>query len=274
MILYSTCPLGELKEVFKGMGFPISESALSEIIDRFDADGNGLIHFDEFQSVMLGLKSKKEENRWTLGLLGERIKGVISGSKVKPKVEHAFPLSDIQKLECVIFCHSESTMMYANSSWADLVFAVFIKDRETPLIFICSKKEHCRAWLDAFRTCVVKSIQLRADNGSKEAKTIASLPGWQHRIIRASLFSLVCIGDLEGLKRQLANPSQGSNINDQDEYNGYTALHYAVILGRMDIVKVLLQHRARVNVQDDNGMTPLDLGKSFAIGSNLLVNIV
>ena len=246
--------------MFKGMGFPISESALDDIIDRFDADGDGLINFDEFQSVMLDLKPKKEENRWTLGALGQRIKRSISGSKVEPKVEYAFPLSDIQKLECVNFCQSESTMMYANSSWADLVFAVFIKDRETPLILICSKKEHCRAWVDAFRTCVVKSIQLRADSGSNEAKKLRSLLGWQHRVIRASLFSLVCIGDLAGLQRQLANPSRGSNINDQDEYHGYTALHYAVILGRMDIVKVLLQHRSRVNLQDDNGRTPLDHG--------------
>jgi hypothetical protein len=251
--------------VFKAMGFPISESALNDIIDRFDADGDGLINFDDFQSVMLDLKPKKEENRWTLGSLGERIKRSISGSKVEPKVECAFPLSDIHKLEWVSFCHSESTMVYKNSNWADLVFAVFIKDRVTPLIFICSKKDHCKAWVDAFRICVVKSIQLRADSGSTEAKILRSLPGWQHRIIRASLISLVCIGDLEGLKRQLANSSRGLNINDQDEYHGYTALHYAVILNRIDIVKVLLQHRARVNLQDDDGRTPLDLGKSFTL---------
>ena len=36
----------ELKEVFSGMGVPISEKALSDIIDRFDADHDGTIDFD------------------------------------------------------------------------------------------------------------------------------------------------------------------------------------------------------------------------------------
>jgi hypothetical protein len=263
MFLYSQYSLGELKEVFKGMGVPISESALSDILDRFDDNGDGLIDFDEFQSVLHALELKKEEKRWTLGSLGEKIKKSISGSKVDPKVECAYPLSDIQKLECINFCHSESTKVYVDSSWAELVFAIFVKGRDVPLIVVCSKAEHCRAWVDAFGTCLVKSIQVRADNGSSEANKLRALPGWQHRIIRASLFSLVCIGDLAGLKRQLANPAPGTDINDQDEYHGYTALHYAVILGQTSIVKVLLQFRARVNLQDNDSRTPLDHGKLF-----------
>ena len=109
----------------------------------------------------------------------------------------------------------------------------------------------------------MKSLKVRADNGCNKSKAIQALPGWQHRIIRASLFSLVCIGDLAGLKRQLANPAPGTDINDQDEYHGYTALHYAVILGQTSIVKVLLQFRARVNLQDNDSRTPLDHGKLF-----------
>jgi hypothetical protein len=253
------------------MGVPISETALSDIIDRFDEDGDGLINFDEFQSVMQDLEPKKEEKRWTLGSLGEKIKRSISGSKIEPKVECAYPLSNIQKVECVNVCHSESTRVYVNSNWADLIFAVFIKGRtEGPLIVVCSKTEHCLAWVEAFRTCLLKSIQVRADNGSSEAKILRALPGWQHRIIRASLFSLVCIGDLVGLKRQLANPSPGIDINDQDEYHGYTALHYAVILGRTDIVKALLVARARVNLQDNDSRTPLDHGELY-IGTSWLI---
>lgn len=35
-----------------GMGVPIGEKTLSEIMDRFDSDHDGQIDFEEFESVM------------------------------------------------------------------------------------------------------------------------------------------------------------------------------------------------------------------------------
>ena len=149
--------------------------------------------------------------------------------------------------------------MFAHSSWGELVFAVYVKGRDDPLMIVCSKPEDRLAWVDALRTCYVKSMGLKADSGSESAKQIRGKVGWQHRIIRASIFSLVVCHDLSGLKERLANPSPGMDINDQDEYCGYTALHYAAILGDIGCAKLLLHHRARVDLQDFDQNTPLDV---------------
>lgn len=246
---------GELKEMFKGMGIPISEMALSDIIDWFDDDNDGLINFNEFQSVMRDLEPKTKETRWRS--LGEKIKKGISSLRVEPKVE-GYPLSDILRVELIDVCYSESTKVYVNTTWAKLVFAIFLSGRDGPLVVICSNMDQCLAWVDAFRICFVKSLKVRADHGCNKSKAIRALPGWQHCIIRASLFSLACIGDLNGVRRQLANPHSAMNINNKDEYHGYTALHYAAIVGRLDVVNLLLQYEARVNEQDNDGRTPLD----------------
>ena len=43
--LYLALDRCELKEVFSSMGVPISEKALSDIMDRFDDDNDGTIDF-------------------------------------------------------------------------------------------------------------------------------------------------------------------------------------------------------------------------------------
>ena len=48
----------------------------------------------------------------------------------------------------------------------------------------------------------------------------------------------------------------------KQEIGGTTALHLAAKLGYKDIVRVLLQHKASVNVADSNGCTPLYLAAS------------
>ena len=62
MFLYSHYSLGELKEVFKGMGVPISESALSDILDRFDDNGDGLIDFAADPKVVSGARDQRRQD--------------------------------------------------------------------------------------------------------------------------------------------------------------------------------------------------------------------
>lgn len=141
------------------------------------------------------------------------------------------------------------------------MFAIYVKGRTEPLIMVCSKPEHREAWVDAFKTCCVKSVQLRADNGSKVAKKIRNKVGWQHILIQASLFSVVICNDIKALREKLADPSPDINVNEPDEYYGYTALHFAVIFGDIEKAKLLLQNGARVNMQGNDDKTPLDHGK-------------
>lgn len=248
----------EVKEIFDGMGMPISEHTLSDIMEKFDTDNDGTIDCAEFESEMLSKLQPKKESRWSWESLGEKLKNTIRGSDAEQKLDCAYLLSDIEKIESTNICYSESTQMFAKSSWAELVFAIFIKGGGDPLVMVCSKPEHRLAWVDAFRTCYVKSTQLRANSGFNAAKKIRGQVGWQHRIIRASLFSLVVCNDLTLLEEQLANPSPDIDIDDQDEYYGYTALHYAVVLCHMDCAKLLLRYGAKVNLNDNDQKTPLD----------------
>ena len=59
-------------------------------------------------------------------------------------------------------------------------------------------------------------------------------------------------------------PGDVKNLLDQGEaldakQNGQTALHYAAMGGKVDIVTILIARGANVNVQDEQGITPLML---------------
>ena len=252
----------ELKELFNSMGVPIGERALGSIMERFDKDVDGTIEFEEFAEVMNELTPKKEtSSSWSLGSLQKTVGGMLKKSMSGPKqhkLDCAYPLSDIERIESINMCSSQDTDFFAHSSWADLVFAIFVKGRDEPLIMVCSKPEHRAAWVDAFKTVCVKSLQLRAENGSRIAKKIRKLVGWQHKLIQSSIFSLVLCKDVSCLKEQLTKDSSDINIDEHDEYGGYTALHYATIVGDIDKAKLLLLNRARVNEHDNDSKTPLD----------------
>jgi len=252
----------ELKELFNSMGVPIGERALGSIMERFDKDVDGTIEFEEFAEVMNELTPKKEmSSTWSLGSLQKTVGGMLKKSMSGPKqhkLDCAYPLSDIERIESINMCSSQNTDFFAHSSWADLVFAIFVKGRDEPLIMVCSKPEHRRAWVDAFKTVCIKSLQLRAENGSRIAKKIRKQVGWEHKLIQSSLFSLVLCKEVSCLKEQLAKDSSDINIDEHDEYGGYTALHYATMVGDIDKAKLLLLNRARVNEHDNDSKTPLD----------------
>ncbi len=54
----------------------------------------------------------------------------------------------------------------------------------------------------------------------------------------------------------------GANVNVQDEW-GNTPLHEATSLGRVEIAQMLIDARANVNVQDNDGGTPLHRAAEF-----------
>lgn len=57
-----------------------------------------------------------------------------------------------------------------------------------------------------------------------------------------------------------------ANVNTQD-HTGKTPLHYAVINGMFDMVKLLVQNYARLDINDNNGYTPISLAQ--AIGARV-----
>ena len=113
----------ELKEVFKGMGVPISERALSDLMVRFDKDEDGTIEYDEFCTVMNELTPKKEPEKWGWNSLKSSAVGMLKKSvaQAPPKLDCAYPLSDIEKVESINLCCSESTQFFQQSSWVSII---------------------------------------------------------------------------------------------------------------------------------------------------------
>src|SRR4051794_15579991 len=60
--------------------------------------------------------------------------------------------------------------------------------------------------------------------------------------------------DLEKMNRLLA---QGANINARSRINGYFALQYAINWPDINLVKLLLDKGANINIADDGGRTAL-----------------
>ena len=57
----------------------------------------------------------------------------------------------------------------------------------------------------------------------------------------------------------LASLRKTPGPNAQDRVSGYNCLHYAALNGHKEVVKLLLQHDANVNLQDKKGCTCLHL---------------
>lgn len=223
---------------------------------------SGTIDSREFKQVLneLASRDKLESNQGNIFMHSFRktLLGKLSQSNVKRKLDVAFPLTDIDRVESLNICFSSKTQTFARSSWANVSFAVFLRSLKDPLILVCSKPEQREAWLDAFRMSLVNYKSLGGDMFQRECD---DKPGWQHKLVRESLFSLIVCDDHSGLSRYLEDPSPDATINDHDEYYGFTALHYAVIWNRLECAALLLANGAEVNSKDNDKKTPIDHGE-------------
>jgi hypothetical protein len=223
---------------------------------------SGTIDSQEFKQVLndLASKDKLHSNQGNMFMqsLRKTLLGKLSQSDVKRKLDVAFPLTDIDRVESLNICCSSTTQIFAHSSLANISFAVFLRSRKHPLLLACSKPEQREAWVDAFRICLVNSRSLGGDKCQSECD---DKPGWQHTLVRESLFSLIVCDDHSGLSRYLEDPQPDATINDHDEYYGYTALHYAVIWDRLECAALLLANGAKVNSKDNDKKTPVDHGE-------------
>ena len=64
--------------------------------------------------------------------------------------------------------------------------------------------------------------------------------------------------------------ARGARIDAAHRPSGITALYWAAMLGHAGFVELLLEHKARVDVKDANGSTPLHGAGSGFTGANLL----
>lgn len=187
--------------------------------------------------------------------------GSFQKEKVKSTtVESASVFSSLIRIDCLNICHGEDSKSVdvANSAEAQVSFSVTLKERKNdPLVFICSRPEYRDAWVDAFVPVVISSLRKSVDPNVVE---MMKKVGWEYLVIRSSFVTHVIANDVELLECSLHENSIEDRkvmINSLDEYNGYSSLHYATILGHAECMDVLLENGADFTTEDRMGRSPM-----------------
>lgn len=84
------------------------------------------------------------------------------------------------------------------------------------------------------------------------------------------LYESVFNNDINEVKQVLAD----CDINEQDEENGFTALHYCAQNQYVDIAKVLIDAGANVDVKDVHGNTPLFKAVFYSKGKTEMIKLL
>lgn len=152
----------EISDLFQGMGMALSKSTIDSLMNKFDSNSDGCIDLNEFMLMLMTIKkdpkllSKKEKDGFSWGSLGTKLRNAIGkdalgkARTVTRKLDIAFQMSDIAKIENIGLCHGNDF----DQEFAKLTFAVYIRGVDNPLVLTCAKPGHVEAWMEAFRTCI------------------------------------------------------------------------------------------------------------------------
>lgn len=146
----------EIREFFRGTGMALSETALDGLLNKFDSDSDGTISLNEFKSIVHEMHHKPETqsngNLWRS--LGTKLRRALGRTSVTRRLDVAFQMADIRKIENISIIHGNKTKTFSDSEWAQLTLAVYIKGVIEPLLVTCAKPGHVEAWMEAFNTCI------------------------------------------------------------------------------------------------------------------------
>ena len=150
-------------------------------------------------------------------------------------------------------CELYTSVIRVSDHWQDHIRHVFsIHTSNKAYIIQCSTAIHKRSWLDALERVVVQD-RLHANSKPGESREI----GWQHALIQTSLHSAAVTGD-DALLAELWLVHK----NTPDEYHHFTPLHYAALKNHVDVLEFLLENGAYVEMEDEDGRTPIYYGTS------------
>jgi len=131
----------------------------------------------------------------------------------------------------------------------------------TCLVFTCLSPLHKTLWLQALKNAVVgtwhRTNKIRNINSIDNA-------GWQHSIIRTSIYSVICAGDVDILRQILERFSKNHEILQLRDDYGLTAIHYSVIKNQMPCLSLLLQHHFDPHAKDNNMYASADYGRGVS----------
>lgn len=286
----------ELQRLFTHMGIPMGETVLDELIQRTtntssasvktQNDQDDKVNWQALHKSLQGvfLQTNNNEapspNTKSLGLDesgrgGGDAESVGAGTGLKKflgsfqrrkttKVEYACMFSHVVRVDSLDICHGDNPVSkeIAESDYAITTFSVTLSGQENdPLIFVCPGPEHRDSWVEAFRPGVVSALTKSSRPGMPDLRKKL---GWQHLVIRSSFMSLVILNDAEALKSKLqvsgvklVARKLRMELNLLDEYNGYSPLHYATILGHTECMVLLLEAGSKVTLEDREKLSPM-----------------
>ena len=93
-------------------------------------------------------------------------------------------------------------------------------------------------------------------SATKEKSGAASAAAVYDKFGDTELITLVREGDVKKVTKGLKNPQIKVQINKGNDA-GLTPLHFATILGKIDLIRLLIKNGAVVNVKNKLGNTPL-----------------
>merc|ERR1712194_417430 len=120
-------------------------------------------------------------NGFSWKTLGAKLKRNHKKARISRKLDAAFCMADIEKIEIIGLCQRLGTeccrqhtgidsifpveirqgnknIISADSQWENSTLAVFTKGETEPMLLTCAKPGHAGAWMEAFRTCI-KSLK-------------------------------------------------------------------------------------------------------------------
>jgi ankyrin repeat protein len=88
--------------------------------------------------------------------------------------------------------------------------------------------------------------------------------GWQHEVIRGTMYSNAMYGDIEALKSSIESRLDmlGKSLDVCDE-SGMTALHWASMFGQLEAVELLVDHGAEIDILNSGMNSPAMLAAAF-----------
>lgn len=115
--------------------------------------------------------------------------------------------------------------------------------RNTPLHYFCEKWQSPQLYLECFELFIKKGVNVNAVNENGETPLFKS-------IFNESVRTLLMGALIE----------HGADVNVVND-RGESVLHYAVHLGRADLVNLILRARPKLDLKGAEGHTPLELAR-------------
>jgi len=273
----------QVRQLFSSLGLPMCENIIAALFERRNKSKNENDDKDHarwetvHKAVQSSFAEHSSSNNFSSSSLDDsgsdrhtnsdtniglkKFFGSLQREKVKSTtVESASVFSSVVRVDSLNICHGEDTksMDVANSAEALVSFSVTLKEcKNDPLVFICSRPEYRDAWVDAFVPVVIP--QLRKSNDPDVVEMKKKL-GWEYLVIRSSFITHIIANNVELLEcclQEIFLQDRTVMINSSDEYNGYSPLHYATILGHTECMDVLLENGANFTIEDRDGKSAM-----------------